>query len=175
RYHALDASLRPCPIGVAGDLFIGGDCLSVGYLGQPEVTATSYLPDPFAQEPGARLYRTGDRVRYFADGNLEFLGRIDQQVKIHGYRIELGEIEVALLRHRQVREAVVQVLDGRLVAWVVPHVADPEGGTALEAQGLRAWLAESLPSYMLPAAFVFLAALPVTANGKLDRSALPEP
>ncbi|HEY2740462.1 MAG TPA: condensation domain-containing protein, partial [Thermoanaerobaculia bacterium] len=171
RYHALDASLRPCPIGVPGDLFIGGDCLSVGYTVQPEMTATSYLPDPFAGEPGARLYRTGDRVRYFPDGNLEFLGRVDQQVKIHGYRIELGEIEVALLRHRQVREAVMQVLDGRLVAWVVPR----DGETAPEAQGLRAWLAESLPSYMLPAAFVVLATLPVTPNGKLDRAALPAP
>jgi len=170
RYHALDGWLRPCPIGVPGDLYIGGACLCVGYTGQPALTAAAFLPDPFAGEPGARLYRTGDRVRFFADGNLEFLGRVDQQVKIHGYRIELGEIEVALLRHRRVREAVVQVRDGRLAAWVVPG----DGGVP-EAHELRAWLAESLPAYMLPAAFVVLPALPVTANGKLDRKALPAP
>ncbi|HEY2737732.1 MAG TPA: amino acid adenylation domain-containing protein, partial [Thermoanaerobaculia bacterium] len=181
RYHALDAEMRPCPIGVAGDLYIGGlggACLCVGYAGQPALTAAAFLPNPFAGEPGARLYRTGDRVRFFPDGNLEFLGRVDQQVKIRGYRIELGEIEVALLRHRQVREAVVQVLEGRLVAWIVPEMGPAMvPGTEIlpEAQDLRSWLAESLPSYMLPAAFVILAALPVTANGKLDRAALPAP
>src|SRR6185369_13006075 len=169
--------LRPSPIGVPGDLYIGGACLCVGYAGQPALTAAAFVPDPFAGhsgEPGARLYRTGDRVRFFADGNLEFLGRVDRQVKLHGYRIELGEIEVALLRHEQVRDAVVQVLDGRLVAWIVPRTS-PKSDVAPEAQTLRAWLGESLPSYMVPSAFVTLAALPVTANGKLDREALPAP
>src|SRR6185369_10190709 len=151
RYHVLDAELRPCPIGVPGDLYIGGAGLSVGYLGQPALTAAAFLPDPFAGEPGepgARLYRTGDRVRFLADGNLEFLGRVDRQVKLHGYRIELGEIEVALLRHERVREAVAQVLEDRLVAWVVPN-GEVGVESAPEAQDLRAWLAESLPSYMV--------------------------
>ncbi|HEY2738472.1 MAG TPA: non-ribosomal peptide synthetase, partial [Thermoanaerobaculia bacterium] len=177
RYHALDGEMRPCPIGVPGGLYIGGmggACLCVGYAGQPELTAEAFLPDPFAGEPGARLYRTGDRVRFFADGNLEFLGRVDRQVKVRGYRIELGEIEVALLRHERVREAVVQVLDDRLVAWVVPTTVSGSE-IAPGAQELRSWLAESLPPYMVPAAFVMLTALPVTPNGKLDREALPAP
>ncbi len=173
--HVLDGAFEPCPIGVPGDLYIGGDCLSVGYVGQPELTAAAFLPDPFSAEPGARLYRTGDRARAFADGNLEILGRVDQQVKVRGFRIELGEIEAALARHPAVREAAVIVRedvpgDKRLVAYVIA-IADTE----LFPADLHAWLRQSLPDYMVPAAFVRLAALPVTANGKLDRRALPAP
>jgi amino acid adenylation domain-containing protein len=175
RYHVLDAGLAPCPIGVPGDLYIGGDCLSTGYARRPELTAAAFLPDPFSAEPGGRLYRTGDRARAFTDGNLEILGRLDQQVKIRGYRIELGEIEVALARHPEVREAVVLARedepgDKRLVAYVVPR-EDRDAETA----DLRDFLRRSLPEPMVPSAFVFLKELPVTANGKLDRGALPAP
>jgi amino acid adenylation domain-containing protein len=179
RYHVLDEGMQPCPIGVPGDLYIGGRCLCVGYTGQPELTAAQFVPDPFApaSEAGGRLYKTGDRARFFVDGNLEFLGRVDQQVKVRGYRIELGEIEIALLRHPAVREAVVLVREDRagdrmLVAYVVPRAA---GSTAADTQSLRSFLWEKLPSYMVPSAFVTLPALPVTANGKLDRQALPAP
>jgi amino acid adenylation domain-containing protein len=177
RYHVLDAVLQPCPIGVPGNLYIGGDVLCVGYAHQPEVTGAAFRPDPFSRRPGARIYHTGDRARWFADGNLEFLGRVDQQVKIRGFRIELGEIEVALARHPEIREAVVLARedvpgDKRLVAYVVPATA---GGPAPAAGELRELLRRSLPDYMIPAAFVGLDHLPVTANGKLDRRALPAP
>jgi amino acid adenylation domain-containing protein len=189
RYHVLDAGFEPCAIGVPGDLYIGGDCLCSGYARRPELTAPSFLPDPFSRGPGARLYHTGDRARHLPDGNLEFLGRLDHQVKVRGYRIELGEIEVALARHPGVREAVVlaraagagatgagasgpAAADLMLVAYVVPA----GGKRAAPAAGeLRDHLRRALPEYMLPAAFVFLPALPVTANGKLDRAALPAP
>jgi amino acid adenylation domain-containing protein len=173
RYHVLDEGLLPCPIGMPGDLYIGGSCLCVGYAGQPDLTAAAFVPDPFSVVPGARLYRTGDRSRFFRDGNLEFLGRVDQQVKVRGYRIELGEIEVALLRHPAVQEAVVTVRNDRLVAYVVldqPVLEPPD----VQAE-LAGWLRDRLPQYMIPAAFVRLDAMPVTANGKLDRKALPEP
>jgi amino acid adenylation domain-containing protein len=174
RYHVLDAGFAPCPIGVPGDLYIGGDCLCAGYR-RPELTAKAFLPDPFSGAPGSRLYRTGDRARYLVDGNLEFLGRLDQQVKVRGYRIELGEIEVALARHPGLREAVVLVRedepgDRRLVAYVVPS-AEPCPSSAELRDGLR----QTLPEYMIPSAFVALAELPVTPNGKLDRQALPAP
>ena len=177
RYHVLDVldgGLAPCPVGVPGDLYIGGEVLCVGYL-QPELTAAAFVPDPFAIEFGARLYRTGDRARYLADGNLEFLGRVDHQVKIRGFRIELGEIEVALARHAGVREAVVLAREDvpgekRLVAYVVPSRSVAPSGSEL-----RDFLRLSLPEYMIPSAFVALDAFPVTANGKLDRQALPAP
>jgi len=177
RYHVLDEGLLPCPIGIPGDLYIGGACLSVGYLGQPDLTSASFLPDPFSAEPGARLYRTGDRTRFFRDGNLEFLGRVDQQVKVRGYRIELGEIEVALLRHPAVQECVVVARENRLVAYVVLDPTDPTDRTDRSdpKPELAAWLRDRLPQYMLPTAFVLLEAMPVTPNGKLDRKALPEP
>jgi len=174
RYHVLDEALSPCPVGVPGDLYIGGDVLCVGYVYQPELTAAQFLPDPFG-EAGGRLYRTGDRARWFADGNLEFLGRVDSQVKIRGYRIELGEIEAALLRHPGVREAVVLAREDvpgekRLVGYIVPS-RQPAPGTS----ELRAFLQETLPEYMVPWTFVELETLPVTGNGKLDRAALPAP
>jgi amino acid adenylation domain-containing protein len=184
RYLVLDGELNPCPVGVPGDLYIGGiggSVLSVGYVYQPELTAASFIPDPFADRPGARLYRTGDRARAFADGNLEFLGRTDQQVKIRGYRIELGEIEAALLRHPGVREAVVLARlaredvpgEKRLAAYIVP--ARVPAGPAPSTAELRTFLQETLPEYMVPWAFVEMEALPVTGNGKLDRAALPAP
>jgi amino acid adenylation domain-containing protein len=177
RYYVLDGSLSPCPVGVPGDLYIGGDVLCVGYVYQPELTAAQFLPDPFAraERKGARMYRTGDRVRYGVNGDLEFLGRVDHQVKVRGYRIELGEIEVALCRHPAVREAVVlarQDVPGetRLAGYIVPS-RQPAPTTA----ELREFLLETLPEYMVPWAFVELEAFPVTTNGKLDRAALPAP
>ncbi|HEX6747845.1 MAG TPA: non-ribosomal peptide synthase/polyketide synthase [Longimicrobium sp.] len=169
--YALDGRMSPCPIGVPGELFVGGGQLGRGYLARPALTAERFVPDPFSAEPGARLYRTGDRVRWRADGNLEFMGRLDEQVKIRGFRIELEEVEGAVAAHAAVREARVVVRedetdDRRLVAYVV--------GDA-EAEALRAHVRQSLPEYMVPAAFVFLDALPLTANGKLDRKALPAP
>jgi non-ribosomal peptide synthetase component F len=144
RYHVLDAGFAPSPIGVPGDLYIGGDVLCSGYARRPELTAATFLPDPFAGAPGARFYRTGDRARYHSDGTLEFLGRRDHQVKIRGFRIELGEIEAALARHPQVREAVVLVREDELVAYVVP--------TADETPSIWAtsWAARSRSTWFLP-------------------------
>jgi amino acid adenylation domain-containing protein len=183
RYHVVDAHLAPCPIGVTGDMLIGGEILSLGYIGRPEATAERFLPDPFAEQPGSRLWLTGDRGRYGADGNLEFLGRVDHQVKVRGYRIELGEIEVALSRHPGIREAVVLAREDvpgeqRLVAYVVPAAAaaEPaEGDGAGRVDALRAFLLASLPEPMVPWDFIAMERLPVTANGKLDRAALPAP
>ena len=174
RIYVVDASLRPLPAGFPGELLVGGDGLARGYLGRPELTAERFLPSPFAgegEEPGARLYRTGDRVRFREGGVLEFLGRIDQQVKIRGFRIEPGEIEAALAGHSAVEDAaVLAVEDGgerRLVAWVA--APGPEAPTAGE---LRAHLKQRLPAYMVPERFVLLDALPLNPNGKVDRRAL---
>ncbi len=170
--HVVDSELELAPIGVPGELCIGGIGVVRGYSGRPDLTAERFVPDPFSTEPGARLYRSGDLARFRADGTLDFLGRIDQQVKIRGFRIEPGEIESALLRHPTVAEAVVLAReDGwaerRLVAYLVLREE-----TAVD---WRSFLAQSLPDYMVPSAFVLLPDLPRTTSGKVDRRALPAP
>jgi amino acid adenylation domain-containing protein len=172
--HLVDAAWQPVPLGAAGELWIGGLGVARGYLNRPDLTADRFVPDPFAGGEGLRLYRTGDLARFRADGTLQFLGRADQQVKVHGFRIEPGEIEAVLARQPGIERAVVIVRndDGgsRLVAYVVPSA-----GAAPEPGDLRRALRESLPEPMVPAAFVFLERLPLTPNGKLDRRALPAP
>ncbi|MBT2510605.1 amino acid adenylation domain-containing protein [Streptomyces sp. ISL-98] len=169
RIHLLDPYGNVVPVGVAGEMYVGGRGVARGYLNRPELTAERFVPDPYGPA-GARLYRSGDLARRLADGSLEFLGRIDDQVKIRGFRIELGEIEARLAGHPQVRDTVVVVREGDLVAYVTP-----QGDTAPAPGDLRTALAASLPEYMVPTAFVVLDRFPLTVNGKLDRRALPAP
>jgi amino acid adenylation domain-containing protein/non-ribosomal peptide synthase protein (TIGR01720 family) len=179
--YVLDAYMHVVPVGVTGELYLGGVQLGRGYLNNPALTAERFLPDCFSGEAGQRLYRTGDLVRWRKDGTLEFIGRIDDQVKVHGFRIELGEIEAALLGHEQVRQAAVLARkdrssehepgDKRLVAYVALH--DPASGVPVEE--LKNYLKQKLPDYMMPATFVMLPELPFTPNGKVDRKALPAP
>jgi acyl carrier protein len=173
QFHVLDAFLQPTPIGVVGELYIGGIGLALGYHNRQQLTAEKFIPDPFSTRPSARLYRTGDLGRRMPDGNIEFLGRIDGQVKISGYRIELGEIETALGQHASVREAVVKTFvaasgEKRLAAYVVPKAR-------IEKEELRSHLRSRLPDFMVPSAFVMLDALPLTPNGKVDQRSLPAP
>ncbi|HSK77764.1 MAG TPA: amino acid adenylation domain-containing protein [Thermoanaerobaculia bacterium] len=177
--YLLDRHLEPVPVGVPGELYIAGAGLARGYLRRPEATAERFVPHPWSQAEGERLYRTGDLVRRRTDGNLEFLGRIDHQIKLRGFRIEPGEIEAALLAHPAVREAVVTVagragFEGREHRRLVAYVAGVEGQVPASGE-LRELLRERLPAYMVPAAFMALPALPLTPSGKLDRKALPEP
>ncbi|HVR95483.1 MAG TPA: amino acid adenylation domain-containing protein, partial [Thermoanaerobaculia bacterium] len=165
RLYVVDRGLQPVPAGVAGELCVGGTGVGRGYLNAPEKTAAVFVPDPFAEEPGLRLYRTGDLARRLADGTLDFLGRIDHQVKVRGFRIELGEIEAVLAQHPAVRQAVVLVQEDVLVGYLVAPTENAE-------VDLRGYLSERLPEYMVPAAFVTLETFPLTPNGKIDRKAL---
>ncbi|MEO7332035.1 MAG: amino acid adenylation domain-containing protein, partial [Minicystis sp.] len=174
RLYVLDQHRVPVPVGVAGELYIGGAQVGRGYWRQPDLTAASFLQDTFSGKEGDRLYKTGDLCRYLPNGDLEYLGRIDHQVKVRGYRIELGEIEAALGRHHKVREAVVLAREDapgekRLVAYLVPQSDEPT------VDELRSFLGGTLPEYMVPSAFVTLTELPLTENGKVDRKALPAP
>jgi amino acid adenylation domain-containing protein len=173
----LSPELEPVPVGVPGEIYIGGVGLARGYLGRPDLTAAAFVPDPFSGEPGARLYRTGDLARLLPGGEIDFFGRLDHQVKVRGFRIELGEIETVLQRHPAVREAVVVAReegpgDNRLVAYLVPAGG---AGEAPSVPDLRHYVRESLPDYMVPTAFVALDSLPRLPNGKVDRKALPAP
>ncbi|RKH37598.1 hypothetical protein D7X12_29000 [Corallococcus sicarius] len=165
--------MRPVPLGAPGELFISGVGLARGYLGQPSLTAERFLPHPFSTTPGARLYRTGDRARWLPDGGLQFLGRLDDQVKLRGIRIELGEVEAALRLHPLLTDVALLLRedspgDKRLVAYFTASQAP-------QPAELRAFLEQRLPSFMVPAAFVLLDALPLTAAGKVHRAALPAP
>ncbi|MDT5296661.1 MAG: hypothetical protein QOJ76_3541, partial [Acidobacteriota bacterium] len=173
--YLLDASLRPVPGGVVGEVFLGGEGVARGYLRRPGLTAERFIPDPFSGRSGARLYRTGDLARFRPDGELEYLGRVDNQVKIRGFRIEIGEIESVLSRHEGVREAVVVARedspgDKRLVAYLTAA-----GEVAPAVGELRRHILQSLPEYMIPSVFVALDEMPLTANGKVNRRALPAP
>ena len=173
--YVLDRQLQPVPLGVPGELHIGGAGIAQGYLNRPELTAEKFIPSPFSKQPGARLYRTGDLVCCRSDGNLEFLGRMDDQVKIRGFRIELGEVEAVLSDHPAIRETVItaredQAGDKQLVAYVVPS------GTEIPSTGeLHNFLKKKLPDYMVPSVFTILDKLPRTLNGKVNRRALPAP
>ena len=174
--YILDAQLQPVPVGVPGELFLGGECVGRGYLDRSQLTAERYLPDPFIQESGSRMYRTGDLVRYLSDGNIEYLGRTDFQVKVRGFRIELGEIEAAIQEHEAMQDSVVLARedrpgDQRLVAYIVSK----PGLTTPSHRELRAFLVTKLPDYMLPSVVIPLDALPLMPNGKIDRRALPAP
>jgi amino acid adenylation domain-containing protein len=172
--YLLDERQEPVPVGVAGELYVGGSGVARGYLNRPELTAERFIPHPFSSDAGARLYRTGDLGRYLADGDIEYLGRVDQQVKIRGYRIETGEVAAALRSYEGIAEAVVLAWsddegEQRLVGYLVPRHDE------FDVAELRNHLRERLPDYMVPAYFVPLDALPLTANGKLDRRRLPVP
>jgi amino acid adenylation domain-containing protein len=173
--YILDASLQPVPIGVSGELHIGGIGLARGYLNRPDLTAQKFIPSPFDRRPGARLYKTGDLARFLPDGNIEYLGRIDHQVKLRGFRIELGEIEAVLTEYAGVRQAAVIVRedipgDKRLVAYLVPVA-----GESLQVERVRDGLKKKLPEFMVPSKFVTLDNFPMTTSGKIDRRALPVP
>ncbi|HEY0083940.1 MAG TPA: amino acid adenylation domain-containing protein [Pyrinomonadaceae bacterium] len=171
--YLLDAHLQPVPPGVPGELYIGGDGLARGYLNRPELTAERFIPNSFIDQPGARLYRTGDIARYLPDGSIEYLGRVDQQVKVRGFRIELGEIEAALGAHPAVRECVVEAREESTGGKQLVAYAVAEQGQTPTSGELRAFLKNKLPDYMIPSVFVPLGELPLMSNGKVDRRALP--
>jgi amino acid adenylation domain-containing protein len=173
KIYLLDRHLQPVPIGIPGEMYVGGEGLAKGYLNRPQLTSERFITNPFMKN-GSKLYKTGDLARYLNNGELEYLGRIDNQVKIRGFRIELGEIEATLSQHSEVREVLVLVRedipqDRRLVAYIVPHTSLSNG------ESLRLFLEDKLPDYTIPSAFVFLEQFPLTTNGKIDRRALPSP
>jgi amino acid adenylation domain-containing protein len=173
--YVLDSYMQPVPNGVTGELYIGGTGLALGYLNRPELTAEKFVPHPFSSEPGARLYKTGDLVRFRDDGILEFKGRIDEQVKIRGFRIELGEIESVLLQHPTIKDCIVTVQekaknDQRLIGYIVLTQE-----SSFSVGNLRKFLQQQLPEYMIPSAFMTLKELPLTQNGKVNRQELPTP
>ncbi len=175
QFYVLDSNAQPVPMGVPGELYIGGDGVARGYYKRPDLTTERFMPDPFRDAPGARMYRTGDLVRRLPSGDLEFLGRLDSQIKLRGFRIELGEIESALAQHPSVKQAIVVVRedvpgDKRLVAYLLPNA----GGIPAAGQ-LRTFLLTTLPDYMVPSGFITITAIPLTPNGKVDRKALPAP
>ncbi len=186
--YILDAHRNPVPVGVPGELYLAGDGLARGYFGRRDLTEERFVPNPFGSDPAARMYRTGDLTRFLRDGHIEYLGRIDHQVKLRGFRIELGEIQTLLDAHPMVHQSLVMAREDdsgnrRLVAYVVPH-SDTRAGeddSTRDSQNvrliasLRGWLAEKLPEFMLPSAFVVLDAMPLSPNGKINRSALPAP
>ena len=175
RFYILDRHLQPVPVGVPGELHIGGGGLARGYLNRPELTAEKFIADPFSETPGERLYKTGDLARCLPDGNIEYLGRMDYQVKIRGFRVELGEIEAVLRSHPAVREAVALIREERAgEKRLVAYVTAAEKSSSLASE-LRSFLKKKLPDYMLPSAFVFLDSFPLTVSGKIDRRALPSP
>ncbi|HEX8090084.1 MAG TPA: condensation domain-containing protein, partial [Blastocatellia bacterium] len=173
--YILDARLQPLPIGVTGMLWVGGAGVARGYLKKPDLTAEKFMPDPFSDEPGGRMYKTGDLARYFADGNIEFIGRADNQVKLRGFRIEIGEIEALINSYAGIKQCAVTMRedrpgDRRLVAYTVPS-----DGNSPYIDSLKMYLKRHLADYMIPSAFVTLESLPLTVNGKIDRRALPKP
>jgi acyl carrier protein len=170
KIYILDQYLQPLPIGITGEIYIGGIGVARGYLNQPELTAEKFINNPF---DSGKLYKTGDLAKYLPDGNIEFIGRIDEQVKIRGFRIELGEIEKNLLQHPNIKETVVIALENEqkykyLVAYFVTN-------KSIKITEIRDYLAQKLPDYMIPSAFVFLDKFPLTPNGKIDKKALPKP
>jgi Non-ribosomal peptide synthetase modules and related proteins len=172
--YILGDQMQEIPVGVIGELYIGGVPLARGYLNRPDLAAEKFMPDPFSRRPGGRLYRTGDSARWLPDGNIKFLGRKDHQVKIRGFRIEPSEIEDVLIQHRAVREAVVTVNDARSGKRLVAYVVTSQEQDGLSAQ-LRSYLKERLPEYMVPAVFVAIDKMPLTPSGKIDRLALSAP
>jgi acyl-CoA synthetase (AMP-forming)/AMP-acid ligase II/acyl carrier protein len=173
--YILDQHMQPVPVGVPGELYIGGSGVSCGYLNRPQLTSERFIPDPFSLDPDARLYKTGDAARYLPDGNIIFIGRLDFQVKVRGFRIELGEIEAALDQHTAVEQSVVIVheensSEKRLVAYYIPI-----GDQLPTVSDLRRHIQESLPAYMIPSVFIALDSFPLTPNRKVNRKALPQP
>ena len=173
QFYILDSHLQPVPVGIPGQLYIGGHGLALGYFNRPELTASKFVSNPFSNNPEARLYKTGDLARYLHGGNIEFLGRLDYQVKIRGFRIELGEIEAILTQHFSIKQAVVIVKDDSENKFLIAYVVFHQPKQPLTTKELRNFLKQKLPEYMIPAVFVFLEALPLTPNGKVDRLSLP--
>ncbi|HEX9352704.1 MAG TPA: AMP-binding protein, partial [Streptosporangiaceae bacterium] len=175
RVYVLDADLNPVPVGVTGELHIGGAGVARGYLGRPELTRQRFIPDPFTREPGARLYKTGDLVRRRPDGTIMFTGRADTQVKIRGLRVELGEIETALTAHPAIAQAVVTTVTGPAGQKQLAAYLRAAGDTGPEVADIRQHLARQLPAYMIPAHLITVEAYPLNTNGKIDKAALPAP